>query len=386
MSYRPVHQGDSVTLVITGELAQGCKAHTYLALLDHPQYAAGTVRAIWRELGGTLLGANRIDRVPEDARLLVRAESPDLVEVIRDINKYSNNTMARQLFLSLGAAFRTGQDSDDAAAAQRVIRQWLERKGLPVARLVLENGSGLSRSERVTARGLASLLQSAWQSPFAAEFISSMPLAALDGTMRKRLQDTAVAGKAHIKTGTLNNVRAIAGYSRDVNGSSWAVVAILNHPRPGALGSAGPGAAVDIRAAARAAQHRATLRSGRQAHLIATCALGCVERGVGTVEQIIGGFAGMPLRYAKTGGDAPHFFDRFASQQRPQRLGQGRRLGQAGLGAQHGEFLTTQPAQQVATPQARSQPLAARLQYPVTGGVAKLVVDLLEMVDIEHQQ
>lgn len=232
VSYRPIHQGDGVTLVVTGELAQGCKAHTYLALLDHPRYAAGTVRAIWRELGGTLLGADRIDRVPDDARLLVRAESPDLVEVIRDINKFSNNTMARQLFLSLGAEFRTPQDRDDAAAAQRVIRQWLERKGLPVARLVLENGSGLSRAERVTARGLASLLQSAWQSPFAAEFISSMPLAALDGTMRKRLQDTAVAGKAHIKTGTLNNVRAIAGYSRDVNGGSWAVVAILNHPRP----------------------------------------------------------------------------------------------------------------------------------------------------------
>lgn len=232
VNYRPVHQGDSVTLIVTGELAQGCKAHTYLALLDHPHYAAGTVRAIWRELGGTLLGADRIDRVPDDARLLVRAESPDLVEVIRDINKFSNNTMARQLFLSLGAKFRTAQDSDDAAAAQRVIRQWLARKGLSVTRLVLENGSGLSRTERVTARGLASLLQSAWQSPFAAEFISSMPLAAMDGTMRKRLQDTAVAGKAHIKTGTLNNVRAIAGYSRDVNGSSWAVVAILNHPRP----------------------------------------------------------------------------------------------------------------------------------------------------------
>ena len=87
VNYRPIHKGDSVTLVVTGELAQGCKAHTYLALLDHFQYAAGTVRTIWRELGGTLLGADRIDRVPDDARLLVRAESPDLVEVIRDINK-----------------------------------------------------------------------------------------------------------------------------------------------------------------------------------------------------------------------------------------------------------------------------------------------------------
>lgn len=231
VNFQPIQEANGVTLRVTGQLAQGCKAHTYLALLDHPRYAAGTVRAIWQELGGTLLGEDRIDPVPDDARLLVRAESPDLVEVIRDINKYSNNTMARQLFLSLGATFRTAQDSDDAAAAQRVIRQWLERKGLPVSRMVLENGSGLSRSERVTARELASLLQSAWQSPFAAEFISSMPLAALDGTMRKRLKHTAVAGKAHIKTGTLNNVRAIAGYSRDVNGTSWAVVAILNHPR-----------------------------------------------------------------------------------------------------------------------------------------------------------
>ena len=97
---------------------------------------------------------------------------------------------------------------------------------------MIENGSGLSRDERVSAREMAGLLQAAWNSPYAPEFISSMPLAAIDGTMRKRLRGTAVAGKAHIKTGTLNTVRAIAGYSRDSDGHTWAVVAILNHPRP----------------------------------------------------------------------------------------------------------------------------------------------------------
>ena len=230
--YNPVADGDGVTVVVTGKLADGCSAQTYLSLLDHQRYAAGAVRAIWAELGGSILGIDRVAQVPDKARLLARAYSPDLTEIIRDINKYSNNTMAKQLFLSLGAEFRNEADADDAKAAQRVIRQWLAKKGLISPHLVIENGSGLSRAERVSARELGSLLQAAWRSPYSAEFISSMPLAAVDGTMRKRLRNTPVAGKAHLKTGTLNTVRAIAGYSRDGDGNVWAVVAILNHPRP----------------------------------------------------------------------------------------------------------------------------------------------------------
>lgn len=230
--YNPVADGDGVTVVVTGKLADGCSAQTYLSLLDHQRYAAGAVRAIWAELGGSILGIDRVAQVPDKARLLARAYSPDLTEIIRDINKYSNNTMAKQLFLSLGAEFRNEADADDAKAAQRVIRKWLAKKGLISPHLVIENGSGLSRAERVSARELGSLLQAAWRSPYSAEFISSMPLAAVDGTMRKRLRNTPVAGKAHLKTGTLNTVRAIAGYSRDGDGNVWAVVAILNHPRP----------------------------------------------------------------------------------------------------------------------------------------------------------
>ena len=221
-----------VTVTASGELAEGCSAQTYLSLLDHKDYAAGAVRAIWQELGGSILGGNRVDVVPKDARLLARAYSPDLVEIIRDINKFSNNTMAQQLFLSLGAQFRNDADGDDGKAAQRVVRQWLAKKGLTAPHLVMENGSGLSRDERVSAREMATLLQAAWGSRYAAEYISSLPLAAMDGTMRKRLHKTALVGEAHIKTGTLNNVRAIAGFSRDINGNTWAVVAILNDPRP----------------------------------------------------------------------------------------------------------------------------------------------------------
>jgi D-alanyl-D-alanine carboxypeptidase/D-alanyl-D-alanine-endopeptidase (penicillin-binding protein 4) len=231
--YSPNKQADgSINLVVSGKLVEGCSAQTYLALLDHPSYAAGAVRSIWQELGGSINGQNRVENVPKNARLLARAFSPDLVEVIRDINKYSNNTMAQQLFLSIGEQFRTAEDADDAKAALRVIRQWLARKGIESAHLMMENGSGLSRHERVSAREMAALLKAAWNSPYAAEFMSSMPLVGMDGTMRKRLRRTALAGGAHIKTGTLNTVRAISGFTRDAQGNTWAVVAILNHPRP----------------------------------------------------------------------------------------------------------------------------------------------------------
>ncbi|MNF75851.1 D-alanyl-D-alanine carboxypeptidase DacC precursor [compost metagenome] len=140
--------------------------------------------------------------------------------------------MAQQLFLSLGAKYRTDADGDDARAAQRVVRQWLAKKGITASHLVMENGSGLSRAERVSAREMASMLQAAWRSPYSAEFVSSMPISGMDGTMRKRLKTTAMRGEAHVKTGTLNTVRAIAGFSRDNNGNTWAVVAILNDKAP----------------------------------------------------------------------------------------------------------------------------------------------------------
>lgn len=230
--YSPVSEYDGITLIVSGKLNAGCSSQSYISLFDHPGYAAGTVRAIWQELGGKILGQNRQGEVPKNATLLARAYSPDLVEVIRDINKYSNNTMAQQLFLSIGAKFRTRADRDDAQAAQRVIKQLLSRKGINPDHLVMENGSGLSRNERISAREMSQILQAAWNGPYAAEFAASMPLVGMDGTMRKRLRDTALRGQAHIKTGTLNNVRAIAGYTRDRNGRNWAVVAMLNDPRP----------------------------------------------------------------------------------------------------------------------------------------------------------
>ena len=268
MRYNPVPQADgSVTVTVTGKLAEGCSSQTYLSLLDHPSYAAGAVRAIWQELGGSIRARTVWPRCRRNARLLARAYSPDLTEIIRDINKYSNNTMARQLFLSLGARFATTPTRTTAKAAQRVMRSWLARKGITAPHLVMENGSGLSRAERVSAREMASMLQAAWKSPYAAEYISSLPMAGTDGTMRKRLKTTAMRGEAHVKTGTLNTVRAIAGFSRDMNGNTWAVVAILNDKAPfGCIVGARSGAAGSVQTAETGADRFGPVTPFKQHH------------------------------------------------------------------------------------------------------------------------
>ena len=144
----------------------------------------------------------------------------------------AKNPMLQDVAVGWLQKYRNEADGDDAKAAQRVVRQWLAKKGITAPHLVMENGSGLSRAERVSAREMAAMLQAAWKSPYAAEYISSLPIAGTDGTMRKRLKTTAMRGEAHVKTGTLNTVRAIAGFSRDNNGNTWAVVAILNDPKP----------------------------------------------------------------------------------------------------------------------------------------------------------
>ncbi len=218
-------------ITLTGVLPKGCSTSSYLSVMEQGDYTGALLTGLWQQLGGTLTGQIRQGLRPRDVdtELLATTSSRDLVTMVRDINKWSNNVMVRQLFLSLGAKYRQPGDRDDLAAAERTIREWLETKGIQSQGIVFENGSGLSRIERISARQMASLLQQAWESRFAAELIASLPLVAMDGTMRRRLGKAGMAGMGHIKTGSLRDVRSIAGFTRDENNTTWAVVAMVNH-------------------------------------------------------------------------------------------------------------------------------------------------------------
>ena len=188
-------------------------------------YAARAVEGMWREVGGKLTGQVRDGIVPAGLAPAFSATSPALAEVVRDINKYSNNVMTQQLLLTL-ALQRSGQGSL-AGARSLLARWWDERSGAP-GTLVVDNGAGLSRDARLTARGLARLLQHAWASPVMPELMASLPIAGVDGTLRRR--PGQASGVAHLKTGTLRDVSAVAGYVLGASGRRQVLVAVINHP------------------------------------------------------------------------------------------------------------------------------------------------------------
>jgi D-alanyl-D-alanine carboxypeptidase/D-alanyl-D-alanine-endopeptidase (penicillin-binding protein 4) len=118
------------------------------------------------------------------------------------------------------------------------VAAWLAARRLELPELVIENGSGLSRRDRISAAGLGRLLVAAYHSPVMPEFIATLPLVAYDGTMVKRLKSDGVSGQAHVKTGSLADVRSLAGYVLDRKGRRLAVVFFVNHPNAAAAQAA----------------------------------------------------------------------------------------------------------------------------------------------------
>jgi len=229
--------GTGARLMLSGAYPRDCGERTRsFSLLAHPAYVNALFGSLWKELGGTYTGTVRNEAVDPNARLIVTGKSPSLSEVVRDINKYSNNVMARQLFLTLGGV--AGGAPATLEKARDALKAWLAQKELAAPELVLENGSGLSRIERISARTMARLLLDAYGSPVMPELMASLPLVAVDGTMRKRLGSAEVAGRAHIKTGALTGVRAIAGYVLDARNRRNVVVFMVNHPNAAAAQAA----------------------------------------------------------------------------------------------------------------------------------------------------
>ena len=219
-------------VTFTGNFPRSCGERVWnLSLLDHARFVGGVFASSWRNSGGKWEGAVKLLPTPSKARLIASTESPPLADVVRDINKFSNNVMARQLFLTLSSEAWVGSSKEpgNASRSALLVKEWLAKKNIAAPELVLDNGSGLSRNERISANTLAQMLDAAWRSSVMPEFISSMPLLGLDGTMRRRNRGESIAGQAHVKTGTLNDTRAIAGYLLDQGGRRWIVIMMVNH-------------------------------------------------------------------------------------------------------------------------------------------------------------
>ncbi len=245
---------DPARIRFAGTYPASCAEKTWsVAYVEPKTFGLRAIGGLWREMGGQLAGTVREGRVPSMANGIGNGAGPELLpepvfelssaplaEIIRDINKYSNNVMAQQLFLTLSlaapspapapngqrpAAGSTPRATDEASRA--VLRRWwLERIG-PEDVPVVDNGSGLSRRTLITAQGLGRMLQTAYRSPLMPDLMASLPLNGVDGTLRNR---RTLAGSAHLKTGSLRDVTALAGYVHAASGRRYVLVAIANHP------------------------------------------------------------------------------------------------------------------------------------------------------------
>ena len=227
-------------IALSGRYAAGCgQFMVSRAVMKAPDYAYGVFRTLWQQSGGTIGGGMRLGTLPADATLLYTQESLTLAEIIRLVNKYSSNSMARAVYLTLAAEKYPGQPAT-TAAAREAIDDFLAAHGIVIPDLTIENGSGLSRNERITAAGLADVLLAAWQGQYMPEFAASLPLSATDGTLKRRFRADGMQGRLRMKTGTLQDVAALAGYVSAASGRTFVTVVILNHP----LAGAGAGEAV----------------------------------------------------------------------------------------------------------------------------------------------
>ncbi len=234
----------SLKLTVTATSAPDCGVqHIEFVPLSHAEFTTRAVAALWAESGGVLAG-RVVGRAASAGTAAVQRDgggdhelafavhsSEKLPLVVREINKTSNNMLARNLLLSLSPGFPLQPATLDAARVR--VQAWMRTQGLAGDDIEIDSGSGLSRLERGKPRAMVQLLTRAWKGRSAKAFMESLPVAGVDGTLANRFQTGAASGQAFLKTGTLSDARALAGYVKARSGKLYAVAVMVNHPDAG---------------------------------------------------------------------------------------------------------------------------------------------------------
>jgi D-alanyl-D-alanine carboxypeptidase/D-alanyl-D-alanine-endopeptidase (penicillin-binding protein 4) len=216
-------------VVFSGALSPHCAERSFARVLLQPAtYAFGTFVELWRELGGEFTGKLRVEAAPADAQAFLTFDSLSLAEIVRLTNKFSNNLMARHLLLTMGAEKSGNPATLEKGAA--AVAEWGRERGLDLRGMDIDNGSGLSRITHISALQMAEILRAAYRSPYAPEFLASLPLAGVDGTLRARMK-TSPAGAVRLKTGHLDGVTGVAGYVTTNSGRTYILVSLVNDNR-----------------------------------------------------------------------------------------------------------------------------------------------------------
>jgi serine-type D-Ala-D-Ala carboxypeptidase/endopeptidase (penicillin-binding protein 4) len=220
-------------LQIQGEFPENCQWQGQLELLDRDINLQLAVISYWHQLGGTIGDQLVFQQTPADSQLLVQHLGRPLPEIVYRINKSSDNALARLLYANLADP---AADMPTLESADQQVEHWLKQHNIPAAGLIPDNGSGLSRTAKISARQLAAVLAANWASRYSAEFVASLPLAGVDGTLKQRFVQGPAFQRARLKTGTLRDVTALAGYVWDQHNRPWIFVGFVNSPQASVKG------------------------------------------------------------------------------------------------------------------------------------------------------
>ena len=225
-TYNIENASGEIRVFFDGHYHASCGQHSiFLLLLSNDEYTFRLFKSLWLLTGGVFNGSYQTGKYPASIPYLASYPSVPLADIITSINKFSNNVMSKMLLLNLDAQLENKPAT--IHGARKIVADWLVSIGLALPELILDNGSGLSRETRITVAGLVDLLQHGWQSIYQPEFFSSLPLLALDGTMRKRLKDNGMQGRGRIKTGYIKGIRSMAGYVTSRNGTQYSVAMVI---------------------------------------------------------------------------------------------------------------------------------------------------------------
>tara|TARA_B110000003_G_scaffold5011_1_gene5336 strand:- start:5739 stop:7181 length:1443 start_codon:yes stop_codon:yes gene_type:complete len=215
-------------LTFTGTFPYSCKDFSlYRSMLSHNEYTFALFKNIWNQLGGELLGSWRNIIFEPSVEPFFSYDSESLSYVIGNINKHSNNAMTRNLLLTLAAEKHPLPATEEKG--RMIVQEWLNDKALNRTGFEYDNGAGLSRHSRLTTEQVTEILLGVYKGPFMPEFMASLSLSGLDGTMFERFSDDELTGKLHVKTGMIDHVSSMAGYLYSKNKKRYAFAIIQNY-------------------------------------------------------------------------------------------------------------------------------------------------------------
>jgi D-alanyl-D-alanine carboxypeptidase/D-alanyl-D-alanine-endopeptidase (penicillin-binding protein 4) len=215
-------------VVFDGHYPASCGHYVMSRTVLKPEtFTFGVFKSLWLQLGGSLSGTVKKGLAPLNEEAMLTWQSRPLGELIRLVNKFSNNVMTRQILLTLAA--QTKGEPATVENGRIFISEYLQDRGMDTQSLTLVNGAGLSRNTRISARLMADILLHADSIAFMPEFVSSLSIMGMDGTAKNRLRKRIKSGHAHIKTGTIDHVSAVAGFVDAISGKRFVIVGMLNH-------------------------------------------------------------------------------------------------------------------------------------------------------------